>query len=536
MLAFSYIRFSSKKQELSDSLRRQTEMSKKYAQLHNLTLSEQSFEDLGVSAFKGLNSDVSKGGGLGLFLRAVDEGVIPNNCYLLVESLDRVSRATVDEALELFLSIIKRGITIVSLIDNQEFSQARIQQDRGIGLIISITSFIRAHEESAVKSARIAAAWTQKRKTKKILTSHCPAWLKVSEDKSEYLLIPEKVELVQKIFDYCIQGMGTILIARELNTQGVPLLSGKIKAWSPANVASTLGHHGVYGLYIPSKAKNVAPVEDQYPVIVSKERFDRAQELIATRSPGRRTKDEEVGNLWGSISYCKECGSRFRFYSGSSKTSDIKYFCCQLSADSSQCSSKKFGYQPMEEQLLETVFQMVPSIEFKHSAVPIVDYQKMIEEKQKQINNLIEFIADGMGSTFIRDKINLLQSEIEELKKKIIKQPIQSPTEQIYARAYRFWQKLKFGNLDFAETQQVRSNLRAEFSRLFSRLEVSSGPHTDGEHIYRRVYLSGEWNKLMQVGEVFEFDFKLPPIGLYASRTKKMIRDGKVKMAHEVYK
>jgi DNA invertase Pin-like site-specific DNA recombinase len=82
--------------------------------------------------------------------------------HLLVESLDRISRAEVDEALDLFLKIIRRGIILVTLQDGQVFSKEKIKEDRGISLIISITVMIRAHDESATKQERIKQSWANR--------------------------------------------------------------------------------------------------------------------------------------------------------------------------------------------------------------------------------------------------------------------------------------------------------------------------------------------------------------------------------------
>jgi DNA invertase Pin-like site-specific DNA recombinase len=109
-LAYSYIRFSSEKQQLGDSLRRQITMAEDYAARHDMVLDTHSYRDMGMSAYKGRNAVEGK---LSAFLRAVDGGFVLVQSYLLVESLDRLSRHEVDEALELFLSIIRRGITIV---------------------------------------------------------------------------------------------------------------------------------------------------------------------------------------------------------------------------------------------------------------------------------------------------------------------------------------------------------------------------------------------------------------------------------------
>ena len=57
--AYSYIRFSSKKQELNDSVKRQTRLRDDWLRQHpEMTLDTTiSLQDLGVSAFRGRNLD-----------------------------------------------------------------------------------------------------------------------------------------------------------------------------------------------------------------------------------------------------------------------------------------------------------------------------------------------------------------------------------------------------------------------------------------------------------------------------------------------
>lgn len=51
-LAVLYVRFSTKKQEAGDSQRRQIESAEQWCERNNAELSAQTYEDLGVSAFK----------------------------------------------------------------------------------------------------------------------------------------------------------------------------------------------------------------------------------------------------------------------------------------------------------------------------------------------------------------------------------------------------------------------------------------------------------------------------------------------------
>lgn len=54
--AFSYVRFSTKRQGNGDSLQRQLDRSRQYAAEHDLDLQDKTYEDLGVSAFDGSNT------------------------------------------------------------------------------------------------------------------------------------------------------------------------------------------------------------------------------------------------------------------------------------------------------------------------------------------------------------------------------------------------------------------------------------------------------------------------------------------------
>ena len=109
--AYSYIRFSTPEQQKGDSLRRQLELSQAYAAKHGLILDESlNLRDLGISAFKGKNVER---GALGAFIQAIDLGLVKKGSFLLVESLDRISRNTVLDALNVFTTIINKGVTIV---------------------------------------------------------------------------------------------------------------------------------------------------------------------------------------------------------------------------------------------------------------------------------------------------------------------------------------------------------------------------------------------------------------------------------------
>src|SRR6516225_9604093 len=124
--AFSYLRFSTPEQERGDSFRRQTALAAQYAVRHGLDLDDSSFQDLGVSAFRGANAETGR---LGEFLDLVRTGVVSRGSYLLVESLDRLSRNKPRKAVRLLERICEEGITLVTLSDGKVYDETILDED-----------------------------------------------------------------------------------------------------------------------------------------------------------------------------------------------------------------------------------------------------------------------------------------------------------------------------------------------------------------------------------------------------------------------
>src|SRR5262245_39691290 len=116
-IAYSYVRFSAKKQAKGSSVFRQTqdtcagESPESWCNRNKVTLDTTlSFRDLGRSAYRG-----HKQAELTAFLEYVRTGRIRPGSYLLVERIDRISRKGVDEGADLLKQVLKAGISIVTL-------------------------------------------------------------------------------------------------------------------------------------------------------------------------------------------------------------------------------------------------------------------------------------------------------------------------------------------------------------------------------------------------------------------------------------
>ncbi len=205
-IAYSYVRFSSKRQEQGDSVRRQDDWAMKFSKEHGHTLDRSlNLYDLGVSAFKNAHAETGK---LAAFLDAVRSGRVKSGQILVVESLDRLSRAEVRKALSLFLLILDAGVTIATkegIFDNDSVNDTA-------NLVMAIIVMSRSYDEGARKSDRQTQSWAQRRikaaADGTIMTRQCPRWLTVDEDKKRWILVSEKVKAIKTIFSMRLEGHG----------------------------------------------------------------------------------------------------------------------------------------------------------------------------------------------------------------------------------------------------------------------------------------------------------------------------------------
>jgi DNA invertase Pin-like site-specific DNA recombinase len=316
---YSYARFSTPEQAGGDSLRRQTEAARRWAESRGLPLDEKlSLTDHGVSAYRGTNSDEDRG--LGAFLYACRQGLIPLGSYLLVESLDRISRMSPRKAQRLIDDIVDAGVTIVTLNDGQEYTAERLETDP-TALFISLMVAWRAHEESKTKGRRVAAAWAEKRRRVRSgeavkLTERAPGWLEWTPE--GWIERFPHGDTVRRAFAMTIEGHGEHNIAAVLNAEGVPVM-GKGVHWHRSTIAKLLRNPAVIGLLTPGrieftegKRRRVSeePIPGAYPAVIEERDWlaVRAMKDGAAASVRGRHTSAPLANIFGGLARCPECG------------------------------------------------------------------------------------------------------------------------------------------------------------------------------------------------------------------------------------
>ncbi len=437
-IAYSYIRFSSTEQLKGDSLRRQSDLSKNYAEANGLELDTKlNLRDLGISAFD--KSNLNKGA-LGQFLKLVEDGMIARGSYLLVESLDRLSRDKVMDALGIFLNILNAGIIIVTMADNQVYSREKTN-DNWASLIMSIVIMSRANEESATKSRRIRASWDNKRQniTKKRFTARCPYWLKPSEADTGFDLISERVDVVKRIFQMSIDGIGTATIVKRLNSEKVPLFSTKSDGWQTSYIQKVLCNRAVYGeLQLNLQRDGVLSaydvIPDYYPAIMTKEDWLLAASMReGRRSRGGAAKGEGLSNMFSGMLKCGYCGGPMNMSANVKKKANgevrrTRYVACSKGRRGAGCHFIQWNYDDLESLVLQycqsvdfaTIIDgninLNQDLELARKRLSSID--DVIKTKQTSLDNLLKALEtadiDEAPASLLK-RISSLEIEIEDL-------------------------------------------------------------------------------------------------------------------------
>ncbi len=287
--AISYSRFSSLKQGKGSSIERQREMFNEWLARNQGSYYESnlSAKDEGLSAYKGKNKE----GGLGAILEAIQHGLVRSGDVLVVEAIDRLSRAQAMDALRLLGDIVRAGIPIITLEDNQTYTEESLN---GPQLFLLAAKVQGAHEYSKRLGSRVKAAWKVKEEKAKageqVTKLHnIPAWVD-----RQSLKLNELAPTIKQLIDLYIEGKGireVCYFARE--GLGFDVAARTFSRWLDSEVL--LGHwRGV----------------KCFDALLSEKGFFELQRQRKARTTN--PKQPNFRPLSGLV-VCGKCGSSFNF-------------------------------------------------------------------------------------------------------------------------------------------------------------------------------------------------------------------------------
>lgn len=277
-------------------------------------------------------------------IRHIKQGLI--DC-VLVYRLDRLTRSVSDlyKLLELFEKY------------NCKFKSATEVYDTTTAMgrmFITVVAALAQWERENL-AERVRMGLQEKARQGKWVPNIAPYGYDIDRETDKLVINEKEAAVVRKIFELYTSGKGMSKIANELNRLGILTKSGHI--WRDHQVKYVLTNP----VYIGTMRYNFRVNKDSYfeienavPAIISKEVFDRAQQIL-NRRKFSHPRAATSSFIFSTIAKCARCGSSLSGKWGTTKRGDKRY-----QTKTYYCPKRKFGVcdmpyiaeRFMEQQLL----------------------------------------------------------------------------------------------------------------------------------------------------------------------------------------
>lgn len=483
---YSYLRFSDPRQATGSSADRQLQYANAWAAERGLVLDELlSLRDEGLSAY---HQQHVKQGALGAFLKAVDEGRIPRGSVLIVEGLDRLSRAEPIQAQAQLAQIINAGITVVTASDGREYNREGLKA-QPMDLVYSLLVMIRAHEESDTKSKRVRASirrlcdgWVAGTYRGLVRNGKDPQWLRWTG--SAWELIPERVTAVRRALELYQQGQGAGRASKRMFEEGHMLTDWGITGQQIYRLVKLPALRGAKRIAVDGEEYLL---EDYYPRLLSDAEFAELQQLAGQRFR-RRGAGEIPGIITGiGLTWCGYCGTALvaqnllgrRRDDGTLADGHRRLHCTSYSKNEG-CTGGSCSVVPVERALLDYCSDQLnlerlqqPTDDGQGLRQQLAEARQRVDDLGRQLERVTDaLLADDSGAAplaFVRrareleQQQTVAQAQVQQLEQQLVARA----TPVAPAQAER-WTELaaRVEQGDYEARDQVRQLVMDTFERL----------------------------------------------------------------------
>lgn len=438
---YGYIRYSHSTQERGSSVDRQEKLI--FDRCPNMK-KENIFIDKGVSSFRGAN--LAEGSQWAELMKVAKAG-----STIYVEQIDRLTRAGIDKAQELFRDVRRAGINIVTTADNKLYEGGKeTNAEEGIRIIFAADL---GRAESATKSRRVRESYTKRNADaanpdiKVKIKIPLASWLEY--ENGQYKL-NARAETVKLIFQWCIDGMGAGLIAKELNSLGTkPFRLDKkkkkekeegeekeeeVKLWGAASVFVILTNKATYGTFVPNawKAREARRLGEVYentaneiagyfPNVITEETFWQAQEALRIRRNTKVTRQTKIApfNLLQGIGTCA-CGSRLHVMA-KGRNKERYLVCANKIRNKSGCTAGNIREDVAERVFKEllTKINVVELLENKKPDIDILSIETELSKVRASHDGAVKDLNENGYNSTLGAYIRTTEQEIGVLEAKL---------------------------------------------------------------------------------------------------------------------
>ncbi len=191
--------------------------------------------------------------------------------------------------------------------------------------------------------------------------------------------------------------------------------------------------------YIGEYRHSGVVVPNGVPPVVPQELFNRVQEVIKKNSIAPAAHSADNDYLLTTHLYCGECGALMTAYSGTSRSGAVyRYYICNQ-ARKHNCKKEKISKDKIENLVVNKTVEFLQNDDIIESLVDILfdlqseentvlpQLERQIEEKKKEINNIVSAIQKGVASDTLIQRLTELEKEKSAYEEQLVKEKLIAP-------------------------------------------------------------------------------------------------------------
>ncbi len=422
------------------------------------------------------------------FLRMISDAENGLIDLIITKSISRFARNTLD-TVGYARSLKQKGIEI--LFESENIKTLSSESESMLAILSSV-----AQSESESVSKNTKAGLKMKAKQGKVIGfSSCVGYRFNTETKK--IEIEEKMaEVVRLIFDLYTGGLGTYQISKELKRREIKTLKGKDN-WSTSTISDILKNEKYVGDLLTGKTytldaiskkrcQNLGEeamflVKDNHEPIVSREVFEKAQEILSKRVKNENKQDKKYSMEYpfSSIMTCQYCGNSYIRCNRKIKAGYVKTWKCKTVVKKSKACcpySKNF-----DEKVLEDIFIKVFNSWSNKSNDLIVEFLGNLENSQdyKDYQKSMKILKEDIKK-LKNNKNKLVDLLLEE---KIDKDEYDRRFIEIESKETTLQNQLK----EIEETSEVGNNLQTKLKKIKKVFENNQKMETFDADIFKEI-------------------------------------------------
>jgi len=350
------------------------------------------------------------------FQRMIDDALNGKIDIIIAKSISRFARNTMD-TLKYCRMLREHNVDVYFEKENIH----TLEMDSEMFLTL-YSAFAQAESESTSMNVKLGVRAKMKRG--EIINGSTCYGFDWNKETKELEINEEQAEIVRKVFNWYIDGLGTRKIARKLNDLGIPSCKGT--KWCQSAIRRIISQEKYTGDLLQQKYYVTDPlthkevtnkgekekyyIKDHHKPIVSREIWNKANEIAKSRFQKFVDTDRPyIGQYKALYSFsnkieCCSCHQTFVRRTGNKKkdgTQNIYWACTSRQEKTSLCRNSRF----LRDNVLEEIFIQI--------------YNSIVSNKHKTKDKLLNAIKDVVNNTDYKVKIGKLNSEKIELEKRL---------------------------------------------------------------------------------------------------------------------